>query len=272
MKRFIILAILLGVIFIKSELKLVSQSVDYYVRVSQKTNIRSEPDHESDNILTSIPAGSTLRVTYEGINGNWLQVVYEGVQGWMARWISHSRVSAPVQAANPSYVPTPTSVPPSNISIRGETDNKCKDWGWPRCETEQAWRQGYYAKEREKCGLPIDPRGIYEPYKCDSPQIESQSESLKLSGNGNKVKGSVWFPEGTYLSTFTTRNTGYGYGFGAVKVFGDCFRWLNYNLVHNVSRAGRHEKVFIIDYSCDAFVEISNSRGRWTLIFELQSD
>ena len=253
-----------------------AQSVDYYIQIHQQTNIRVAPDINDDNIQFSVPARTNLRVTYEGINGNWLKVKHNGRSGWLARWVGWHKISRPQPQAAPA-----TAVPVTVPSIRepqtpnsGSSDNKCKDFGW-NCETDADWENGYWAKICENNGHNVKPNGIYRAGStcvADSNPVSNPEQirfnSNSISGRGNKVIPNQQFTAGRYISTFRTSNTGYGYGFGAVKVFGDCFRWLGYDLVHNVSRAGRHEKVFVVDYSCTATIEISNSRGKWTLAFE----
>ncbi|MCY3780013.1 MAG: hypothetical protein OXG78_06875 [Chloroflexi bacterium] len=52
-----------------------AKAVDYCIEVMHPTNIRSSYSLDSD-IWDTVPAGTALRVTYEGTQGNWLKVDY----------------------------------------------------------------------------------------------------------------------------------------------------------------------------------------------------
>jgi uncharacterized protein YgiM (DUF1202 family) len=113
-----------------------AQTADYYIRVTNPTNLRQSYSLDS-GIVEMVPAGTTLRVIYEGAQGNWLQIERNGMKSWMARWLEYTRVSntqPPAQAAGPA--------PPSALS-NTEIDNLC--FTTRQCDTEEEWIAGWHA-------------------------------------------------------------------------------------------------------------------------------
>ena len=69
------------------------KSVDYSIRINSATNLRANPTTSADHIDT-VPAGTQLNVTHE--EGNWLQVTHREQNVWMANWLGHTRLAAPL--------------------------------------------------------------------------------------------------------------------------------------------------------------------------------
>lgn len=174
----------------------IAQPANYCIRVTHTTNLRQSYSTKS-GIVETVPAGTTLRVVYEGTRGNWLKIERNGKQSWMGRWLDHSRVDCGGVATSQSQPETPTQT-------EGSVDNCCFI-GW-QCNTPQEWEKGYHAFQNNQCTASETqsasepetdsntyqlPRGCYESYRfegryfatvsitCESP--EKITEPVPLS-------------------------------------------------------------------------------------------
>ena len=107
---------------------------DYSVRVMNNTNLRAAASLQA-RIVETAPAGSTLLVV--GSEGRWLRIDRNGNPVWMAAWVSYSRVQSAQQ---------PTAPPQTPI------DNCC--FVDRQCNTDEEWRNGYYAFQNGQCAAP----------------------------------------------------------------------------------------------------------------------
>ena len=215
---------------------LVAQSVDYHIRVDAATNLR-ESYSVNSAVHEKVPAGTILRVVYEGTQGNWLKVERNGVRVWMARWLSHSRVDAPV--TQPAAGSAEQPAPPQNVDNCCYVDRQCTseaDWvsGWQayqaghcgapsqpassspqstqssagpidnccsvnrNCTTELEWRAGWHAYQANQCGAA--PSQV-------SSQVPSGPQSVyEFSGFGGVVIDAVHLARGKWKSTVYTND------------------------------------------------------------------
>jgi len=134
-----------------------AQPVDYHIRVDNATNLR-ESYNVNSAVHEKVPAGTILRVLYEGTQGNWLQVERNGARVWIARWLAHSRVDAPgAQPAAPA-ASAPAAQVPANV------DNCC--YVDRQCMTDEQWSAGWHAYQSGECGQP--PNASSQP--AQAPQ------------------------------------------------------------------------------------------------------
>ena len=180
-----------------SVLVVVAQPVNYCISVADLTNLRTGYSLNHP-IIETVPAGTVLRVKYEGIYGNWLKLDRNDWETWMARWVPHSRVNCgndsptPVPAQQPSAQQSqPQSQPQPAVS--DVVDNMCQI-GWT-CTTEEEWIRGWHA---------------YQSGQHTQQQTQSTTQTTNQGGELHVTKGTFQLPtgcretyrfEGSYFST-----------------------------------------------------------------------
>ena len=112
----------------------------YAIRVTNNTNLRASYSLESA-VIASARAGTIVEVV--GQFNRWLRVQRDGREFWMASWVSHSRVDAQ------------QSAPPSDV------DNCC--FVDRQCQTDQQWKDGYWAYQNRQCAAPAQSLTTAQP-------------------------------------------------------------------------------------------------------------
>ena len=129
----------------------IASAETYSIRVAHNTNLRAS--HSLDSaVLASARAGTTLQVV--GSFNRWLQVQRDGRDYWMADWVSYSRVED--QPVTPS----------------ADIDNCC--FVDRQCQTDQQWRDGYWAYQNKQCGAPATAVSVVSP----SPETAASASDV----------------------------------------------------------------------------------------------
>ncbi len=149
-------------------------------------NIRSQPTTNSE-VVAKARAGDIYDVTRSarGAIWCWLKIA----SGWMAR-TGRVQATAPVQyvadippapaAARQAVSPLATSTEPSNV------DNCC--FVDRQCQSEQEWKNGYYAYQNNQCPSSAQRVAIARPTDPWAPSQRVLSRPI--------IEGSEWFVYG----------------------------------------------------------------------------
>ena len=107
----------------------------YQIRVTHNTNLRQSSSLDSAIVVTA-KAGTVLQVI--GSHNRWLKISRAGGDGWMANWVSYTRV----EGASGSH----GAAPAQNI------DNCC--FVDRQCDSDSDWTDGYWAFQNGHCQAP----------------------------------------------------------------------------------------------------------------------